>query len=44
MEPEQITADLLRKLYRLGVIDFKTLDKLIDKLQIRLFRRQLKEK
>lgn len=40
MEPEQIQADLLRKLYRLGVIDFKTLDKLIDELTIRLFKRQ----
>ena len=43
MEPEQIQADLLRKLYKLGVIDYDTLDKLIDELQIRLFQRQLKE-
>lgn len=43
MEPEQIQADLLRKLYRLGVIDFETLDRLIDELQRRLFYRQLGE-
>jgi len=43
MEPEQIQAEVLRKLYRLGVIDYDTLDKLIDVLQIRLFRRQREE-
>lgn len=43
MEPEQIQAELLRKLYKLGVINFKTLDKLIDKLTVRLLRRQIKE-
>jgi len=42
MEPEQIQAELLRKLYKLGIIDFKTLDKLIDELQVRLFRRELR--
>jgi len=42
MELEQIQADLLRKLCRLKAIDLKALDKLIDKLQIRLFERKLK--
>ena len=41
MEPEQIQADLLRKLYKLGVIDYYTLDRLIDELQIRLLQREL---
>jgi hypothetical protein len=40
MQPEQIYAQLLRTLYRLKVIDFNTLDKLIDQLTIRMFRRQ----
>ena len=40
MEPEQIQADLLRKLYKLKLINFKTLDKLIDELQVRLLKRQ----
>jgi hypothetical protein len=40
---EQFTADLLRSMYRLGYIDFPTLDKMIDELQIRLFRRQMAE-
>jgi hypothetical protein len=44
MEPEQIQADLLRKLFRLGVIDYDTLDELIDELQIRLFKRQIDER
>ena len=30
---EQFTADLLRSMYRLGYIDFPTLDKMIDELQ-----------
>lgn len=40
MEPEQIEADILRTLYRLKVINFDTLDKLIDILTVRLLRRQ----
>ena len=44
MEPEQIEAELLRTLHRLRVIDFHTLDRLIDELQIRLFERYLEEK
>lgn len=44
MELEQKEAQLLRTLYRLKLIDFYTLDKLIDKLQIRLWTRTLKDK
>lgn len=44
MEIEQARADVLRVLYRLGVIDFETLDELIDQLQIELFRRTFRSK
>ena len=41
---EQFTADMLRTLYRAGYIDFPTLDRMIDELQVRLFRREMEEK
>lgn len=41
MEPEQRQADQLRLLHQLGIIDYDTLDELIDELQIRLFTREL---
>jgi len=43
MAPEQRIAAILRIIYRLKVIDFKLLDRLIDDLQIRLFTRELDE-
>ena len=39
MEPEQVQARLLRTLYRLNIVDYNTVDKLIDELTVRLFRR-----
>jgi len=44
MIPEQITAKILRKLYKLGVINFETLDRLINELQLKLFERELGNK
>ena len=43
-EPEQITADMLRVLYKHRLIDVDTLVRLIDNLQIKLFERYLKSK
>jgi hypothetical protein len=43
MEPEQRQAEAYRILYRLGIIDRDTLNKIIDQLQIRLFSRELRE-
>ncbi len=43
MEPEQIEAELLRVMYRLGLIDYKTINRLIDELTVRLLTRTLKE-
>ena len=37
---EHIEADLLRTMYRLGLIDFNQLDRLIDELQLLLFTRE----
>jgi hypothetical protein len=36
---EMIMANLLRSAFRLNLINFKTLDENIDKLQLRLLRR-----
>lgn len=44
MAPEQITAEILRKLYRLKILDYDTLEKLVDKLQIRLSKRELRRR
>ena len=40
MQLEQKEANLLRTLYRLKLIDYNKLHKLIDILQIRLWKRQ----
>lgn len=37
---EQKEADLLRTMYRLGLIDFNHLDRIIDELQLLLFIRE----
>lgn len=38
-----MTAELLRKLYRLNVINLHDLERLVDKLQIRLFNKYVSE-
>lgn len=44
MVPEQITAEILRKLYKLKIIDRVTLENLADKLQVRLSTRELRRR
>jgi hypothetical protein len=39
--PEQITADLLRAMLKLGLVDDDDFHKIIDELQIRLFTREI---
>ena len=39
MEQEQVKANLLRTLHRFGLIDYKQLDKIIDKLTVLMFVR-----
>jgi hypothetical protein len=41
MELEVAQADVLRSLYRLGVLSYDDVDKLIDILTVRLLSRQL---
>jgi hypothetical protein len=44
MELEVSQADVLRSLYRLGILTYEEVDHLIDELTIRLLSRTIKEK
>jgi hypothetical protein len=38
---EQIMADLFRALFKMDMLDINKLDKMVDELQVRLFRKEL---